>query len=896
VEAVLDEALDLPPGERQALLDRIGQSDPALRARLEGLLAADEAAGAFLIDGAGAWLQSPEPDLAVADEAAAPGTLIGPYRVVREIGRGGMGVVYQAERADGEFDQRVALKLVRGGLDSPGTIARFRRERQILARLDHASIARLFDGGVHADGRPFFAMELVDGEPITRYCASRQMPIHERVRLFARVCEAVQYAHANLVVHRDLKPSNILVTPSGALKLLDFGIAKALNEADNADPADATRAGLRLLTPAYAAPEQLRGDPISTAADVFSLGVILFELLTGRRPFGEPGSRAADVERAVLDDEARRPSSAVAEPALRKQLAGDLDAIVLKALRKEPAHRYASAAALADDLRRHDDGQPVAARPEGRRYRAAKFVRRHRVGLAAAGLLALSLLGGFAATAWQARAAALEARKSEAVKEFLISVFQLADPAQAAGKDVSLRQVLDRGADRVQRELADQPAVQAELLTVLAGIYAELGVVDRAGALAAEALQINEHRLGPDSVAAGVNLRQQAALAIARGDAAAGEDLARRALAIHRNAGSGSQREVAESLDILVMSLRQRGRSADALPLAEESLAVRRAALGDGHRLVADSKNNLAVLLREQGRYDEAAALYRQVLDQRRRLLGDEHPHVALALHNFSTLQHFRGEYREAAALSQEAIAAFRRLYGDDHPLTLAARSTQGAIDRFLGNHDAAEATFRGVLASWRATLGEDHPNAMVTVGGLGRILRDRGALDEAEQILRQLDARWRARMGTTHPTGAMIRRQLGGVLADRGRYEEAETFLRESLDGLRAVYGQAHPEVADTLYEMAALARARGQLAEAERRAAETLAMRQQLLGARHPVTAQSLAILGAARLDLGQHTTARSLLQEAFATLEPILPADHPILVSIAADLARARRSGGR
>jgi serine/threonine-protein kinase len=915
LDALFDEALELPPGARHAFLERVGTTDPSVRARIEALLAADEAAGSFMSGGADQWLRAAAPPSAADTEDATltAGRHVGPYRVVREIGRGGMGVVYQAERADGEFDQRVALKLVRYGLDSQETLARFRRERQILARLDHPSIARLFDGGVHSDGRPWFAMELVDGEPITAYCDREQMSVRARVRLFERVCEAVQYAHANLVVHRDLKPSNILVTASGDLKLLDFGIAKAINEEGEADARDVTRAGLRLLTPAYAAPEQLRGEPVSTATDVFALGVILFELLTGVRPFGSSGSSAAELERAVLDDEPPRPSAAVARRAnasgsqasadaaartrgvapatLRALLAGDLDAIVLKALRKEPLRRYGSAAALAEDLERYHEGQPVSARPEGRRYRATKFARRHRVGIAVAALFALSLVGGLAATAWQARATAREARKAEAVKEFLISVFQLADPVQAAGREISLRQVLDRGADRVQRELAGQPAVQAELLTVLSGIYAELGVLDRAAELTTQALQIHERLHGPESEPVGINLRQQAGLAIARGDAAAGEDLARRALAIHRQARGDAPREVAESLDVLVMALRQRGRSSQALPLAEESLSIRRAVYGAEHRLVADSMNNRAVLLREQGRYDEAATLYRQVLELRRRLLGDDHPHVALALHNFSTLQHFRGEYQDAAALSQEAIAAFRRLYGDDHALTLAARSTRAAVDRFLGRFEEAEADFRSILGAWRRTQGEDHPNAMVTLGGLGRLRRERGDLREAEEILRGLDVRWRERMGTKHPTGAMIRRQLGGVLTDTGQYDDAEAFLRDSLQMLRAAYGAAHPEVAETLHELTLLARARGDLAGAETLGGEALAIRRERLGPRHVLTAQSLAALGAVRLARSDHVGARTALEEAVEILEAALPAGHPMRVSAAGELARAR-----
>src|SRR5262245_30322385 len=516
LETLLDEALELPIERRSVLLERIGREDAALRERIEQLLAADEAAGSFLDDGAEAWLRR-GPIVSTEPGALAAGDRVGPYRVSHELARGGMGIVYRAERADGQFVQTVALKLVRRGFDGDDTTVRFRRERQILAGLDHPAIARLLDGGVHTDGRPYFAMELVEGEPITTYCVRQGLSIETRVRLLCRTCDAVQYAHGRLIVHRDLKPANIFVTATGDLKLLDFGIAKLLSD----DAPELTRTGVRPLTPAYAAPEQLRGEPISTATDVYALGVILFELLTGRRP-----------PRTSIDEEPPRPSHVVS----LGLAAGDIDAIVLKALRPEPERRYIGAAALADDLDRFLTGRPVAARPEGRRYRAGKFVRRHRVGIAVAATLMLSLVGGLGATAWQARAKTLEAQKAEAVKAFLIGIFQGADPAQAAARDITLRQVLDDGAERAQRDLASQPAVQGELLTVLAGVYSELGITDRAAPLVEQALGIHERLYGTDSPLVATSLRQKAALALARSDIDAADRLARAALEMHRRA------------------------------------------------------------------------------------------------------------------------------------------------------------------------------------------------------------------------------------------------------------------------------------------------------------------------------------------------------------------------
>ncbi|HEU4693121.1 MAG TPA: serine/threonine-protein kinase, partial [Vicinamibacterales bacterium] len=855
------------------------------------------------------WLRSGlvTPTHITEDSALALGDRVGPYRVIQELGRGGMGMVYRAERADGEFAQVVALKLVRRGFDGDDTTVRFRRERQILAQLDHPSIARLLDGGLHTDGRPFFAMELVEGEPITACCDRSHLSIDARVRLFCRVCDAVQYAHGRLIVHRDLKPANIFVSASGDLKLLDFGIAKLL--ADDADESpELTRTGLRPLTPAYAAPEQLRGEPVSTATDVYALGVILFELLTARRPFA---SASSGLQRVSLDAEPPRPSDVairnrddaasideiaqargMTPRALAARLAGDLDAIVLKALRREPQHRYLGAGAFAEDLERFLQGRPVAARPEGRRYRAGKFVRRHRVGIAVAASLVISLVAGVAATAWQARAKTLEAQKAEAVKAFLISIFQGADPVQTPGRDITLRQVLDDGAGRVERDLASEPAVQGELLTVLAGIYIRLGVTDRASALTDHALAIHERLYGPDSALAATNLRQKATLALERGDADTADRFAREALEKHRRAYGNLHHEVAEDLGELVDAARRRGRLADALAAAEESLRIQRAMYGNEHTRVAQSLNNLAVLRNDQGRYEESAALYSEAIDLRRRLFGREHPLVALNVHNFAALQLYRGELQQAAGLSQEALEQFRRFYGEDHQLTLAALTILGNINRALGRYDAAEAGIRTVLDSWARTQGTDHPNAVMALTSLGQIYRDRGDLARAEETFRDADERWHRRMGAAPPTGAVIRRNLGGALADRGLYDEAGRLLREALDRIRAAYGTSHMEVAMTLHELGELARRRGDLLEAEAQLSEAVAMRRKLLGDRHYQTARSLAALGAARLAGTDPVSARPLLDEAVVILRRTLPDAHPVVVSATRDLERARQ----
>ncbi|MGH7528613.1 MAG: serine/threonine-protein kinase, partial [Gemmatimonadales bacterium] len=501
---IFDDVLELAPEARAAYLDHACAGDAALRAEIDALLAADAGSGDFP-EAAEAYF----PSLmgAAADAAQPPagglaaGTVIGPYRVVRELAQGGMGAVYLAERADGQFEQRVALKLIRAGLDSVEVQRRFLAERQILARLNHPNIAKLLDGGIAAEGRPWFAMELVDGSPLLAWCDERKLGLTERLRIFEAVCDAVRYAHQNLVVHRDLKPSNILVTTDGRVKLLDFGIAKVLEggaegqRGSGADVAPLTRTELRILTPEYAAPEQVRGEPVTTATDVYALGAVLYELLAGQRVHRFDRHTPAEIERVVCETDPEPPSAAAmqdvaasaarrTEPRrLRRLLRGDLDTIVLKALQKDPARRYPSAEALLDDLRRFESGLPIKARPESRTYRLGKFVRRHGVGVAAGTALFLALLAGLGGTLWQARAAAREASRAVAVKDFLVGLFQESDPAQARGRNITADELLARGIQRLDTALTRDPALQSELLGELGKIHRELGLFERADSL-----------------------------------------------------------------------------------------------------------------------------------------------------------------------------------------------------------------------------------------------------------------------------------------------------------------------------------------------------------------------------------------------------------------------------
>jgi serine/threonine-protein kinase len=617
---LLDEALDLPPEARRAFVAR---TDPALRDDLAALLAADEEADDFLNDAAVDWASTliEEIERATAEPTLEAGTLVGSYRVVRTLGQGGMGTVYLADRADGQFEQRVALKLIRPGMGRHEILRRFLQERQILARLQHPNIARLLDGGITDSGQPYFAMEYVDGLPITEYCDARRLGVDERLGLFRDVAGAVAYAHLNLVVHRDLKPSNILVTAEGVPKLLDFGIAKLLHETDSEDTLIETQAGLRVMTPEYAAPEQVRGDAVTTATDTYALGVALYELLTGHRPYYFERRSPAEIERVICERPPSRPSTVVTRAEevqpldgapetlkpdeiaaaratlprrLRRRLSGDLDTILLKALRKEPHRRYANAEALVEDLRRHRTGQPISARKDNVGYRVRAFVRRHRVGVMTTVAVACLLFVGLWASVLQMQAAEREAARTEAVKDFLIGLFE--EPAaEPAGRALSAPELLARGAERADA-FADRPALQAELLTLLAALSAEQGRPQQATVLHERALALRRSLHGEAYAEAAASLLALGELALAREAFEEAEPLLREGLHIREHAFGPDDARTAELQATLGACLLRLGRHDEARPLLASSLAALRTERDDADRFVQQARTALAAL------------------------------------------------------------------------------------------------------------------------------------------------------------------------------------------------------------------------------------------------------------------------------------------------------------
>ncbi len=855
IDRLFDEALDHAPGERAAFLRTRCGDDQALRRAVEALLNASAASGTLLdtpLEARALW-QAFATEEAPALAPSLAGQRIGAYHLIEQIGRGGMGAVYRAERADGQFEQTVALKILRRGLDTEDLLQRFLQERQVLASLHHPGIAALHDGGVTSEDRPYFVMEYVAGEPVDRYCDRHRLSVEDRLALFQTIGGAVQHAHRNLVVHRDLKPSNVLVTEEGQVKLLDFGIAKLLTgETGSGTAAPRTLAGERWMTPEYASPEQVKGEAATTASDVYQLGLVLYGLLTGRRPYHVEGKTPVEVERVVCERAPTRPSTVVTQavPAaaetsqeaggrardtsteqLRRTLRGDLDTILLKALHKEPEQRYASAEAFVEDVRRYLRGLPIQARPDTLSYRTRKFVRRHRVGVAAAALVVLSLLGGLAGTTWQAQRAARQARlaaaeqaKAEQVTAFLVDLFEASDPYTRTTDSLTVRTLLERGVQRVEQELAQQPHAQARMLDVMGQVYRRLGQYEQARVLLERALRVRRRLYGH------------------------------------------AHPETASTMANLALLLRQAGDYDTAEALYREALAIQRAQLGENHPDVASTMEKLAGLLRRKGEHDAAEALFRQVLARRHRTLGEEHVRIAASLNSLAILHHHMGELEEAEALSREALAIRRKLLGNGHPDVAASLNSLGALLMNERRFDEAEPLFREALAMRRKLFGPEHPSVALTLNNLALLLRERGDLEAAEPLFREALAMRRKLLDNEHPDVAFSLYTLAGLLAEKGDFEAAEAHFREALAVFRATLPEGHSLISRTLLGLGGLHLARREPEQAEPLLREGLRLHAAALGEAHWEVAEARGLLGRCLTALGRYGAAEPLLHASY------------------------------
>ncbi|MCA9739078.1 MAG: serine/threonine protein kinase [Gemmatimonadetes bacterium] len=797
IDPLLEAALERPPTERHLFLVEACRGDPELLEAVTTLLtasagpASDPRPGDALLEAAfTAGGPSEDPDL-------EPGTRIGRYRILAEIGRGGMATVYEAERADGVFEQRVALKLLQGGVARAGVVQRFLDERRILSALAHPNIARILDGGSTEDGRPYLVMERVHGEPITRWADRHGLDVPARLALFGQVAEALQFAHTHLVVHRDLKPGNVLVTEDGTVKLLDFGIAKLLESPEAASLQ--TQAGARWMTPAYASPEQIRGDPVTTATDVHAAGILLFELLTGGRPFG-PELHGFDLERAICESPApaasahvqSRPDPSVARArgetpvTLARRLSGDLDAILLKALRKEPEERYASLQALHDDVERYRAGFPVSAREGMWSYRARKFAARNRWQVGTAATVAFVLAGAAGLLVRQQRVTALErdranaaaataeteAENAQLVIGFLADVFRGRDPEQAPADTLTVRELLQWGRERVSTEFDERPALQAELQRVLGTAYFNLGLLDESVTLHQASVETVRRAFGAGSVEEADARTLLARAQIADRFWSGAREEAEAALRIRR--AVEDPLATADALRLLGEIEQGLGNADSAAVLIQASLDLLRA-----EGLVADPRHTetllaLAPIRRAQGRLGDAERLYEEGIPRYEASRGRT-PDLAIHLNNLAFLKRTRGDYADAAELYREALAAYADVHGRGHPTALMLANNLVSslhLGRRLDEAIAiAQASVRAAEAQW--------PDGHWRVGSahavLGRLLLRVGRLEEGESALRTAGLIYRDRLGpqhdwTTSVIAAVAAKQIVTGSEDTGR------------------------------------------------------------------------------------------------------------------------------
>ncbi|MBZ0223831.1 MAG: serine/threonine-protein kinase [Dokdonella sp.] len=896
VAELLDELLLLPGQARATALTALGGDDARLRARLARALASIEREHGGLLGDRAADRYAIV--CAVDDEPAssadpAPGSRIGAWRIDGVLGRGGMGVVYAAERADGSYRQEGALKVMRHAIDGALNRELFLRERQILAQLEHPGIARLIDGGVVPDGRPYLVMERIRGKPIPDWCEAHALSVADTLRTFLAVLDAVDVAHRNLIVHGDLKPSNILVTDEGQVKLLDFGVARLLES----ETADIGGAG---LTPRYAAPEQLAGGTLTTATDIHALGLVLCKLLTGRLPEGRAAGESRNPHEITRPSALARMAASGRSDATQvwrrraRILAGDVDAIVLRAIAARPEQRYPTASALAQDIDNYLAGRPVNAVATSRTYRLRRFITRHRAGVGAGIVLLIAALiatAGLGHALLQSRAALAAAERANAVQSFVIDLFREADPAETLGHELTARELLDLGTKRAEQELGEQPQTQADLLTMLAELYNSLGEYDRAGTTINSALAARRAQgATSDPLGLANSLYIQSAILGQQSryqECVDSAEKARTIVAAHARNDATRNFELLNSLSVCHYFL---GNDAEAEKYGRQALAIASANPGVGAARMLDIEDNLGMLLLSH-HDDEALPLLQSALEKRRQLLPPRHPDIATSLSNIGRAEIAQGDLLAAARHLREAFEIFLQVYNREYPGTLIAAdgleialtqlgqldqagslgseqiqivrrtlaendsargsytNTFGELALAQGDYSEAEASFRHALQTWRAALGDRHPRIITGERNLADALRQRKRIDEAREHVQASLALARDLYGEDTPETAQGLRIRALIALDGDDFTAARTDLDRAVALSRSVYPKRHPLLAWALIARAQLARRQGHLDDAVRDLDEALSIRVERLGVDSALTVATREALAALR-----------------------------------------------
>jgi serine/threonine protein kinase/tetratricopeptide (TPR) repeat protein len=909
--AIFTEALKLPVGERVAYLELACEGDVQLRRKVEILLEISTQMGDFLEISPRETSIAATPETSVGEK---PGDHIGRFKLLQQIGEGGCGVVFMAEQEE-PVRRQVALKIIKPGMDSKTVIARFEAERQALALMDHPNIAKIFEAGATTSGRPYFVMELVRGIKITEYCDQHSLITQERLRLFIQVCQAVQHAHQKGIIHRDIKPSNILVTTTlegAALPVvIDFGIAKATTNQRLTDKTLFTAFEMLIGTPAYMSPEQaaLKGADVDTRTDIYSLGVLLYELVAGSTPFDTSELMASgldEIRRVIREQEPVRPSTRLSKldinalttlaqhrksepPILIRAVRGDLDWIAMKALEKDRTRRYETANGLAADVQRYLGGEPISARPPSKVYKFQKAVLRNKLLFTGVGVIALLLVVGLilvsASLAKERRSrheadmaaraaetekanAQTEAIKSGQVTKFLQDMLQSVGPAAARGRDTTmLREVLDQTADRVGREMTNQPAVEAELRNLIGTLYFQIGRYDRAEEMHRAALAARRKLFGRNSSETADSLNNLGLTLMAERKLPEAEAIYGQALAIRRRIFGEENAQTVTSLNDLSAVYRDEGRLVEAEPLARQALAIREKLFGKNRLEVADSLRNVSVILGDGGKWSESEMMAREVLAIRTKLLGPEHPWVASALNDVAWAAGAQGKLDEAETLEREALAMRRKLLPEEHPEVANSLNLIGDTMRKQGNLSQAYSVLNAALSIQRKLLGDENSATLGTMKSMGLTLESENKWPEAEALFREALASWRKRAGEEDPQTLFALRDLASAFQGQGKWSEAEVLHREALNVWRKRGGDEDPEALYTMHMLGLALQAEKKWPEAIAIHREALDLWRKRISADDPQTLYATRNLAEALEGAGRWPEAEALHRETLA-----------------------------
>jgi len=808
---ILDRVLELGPEEQMKFIERECKHDPELKIQVITFLKS-------INKSEGLWEELLDSNRALVNELTSSGTAleeitagfvpnqIGPYKINRLLARGGMGNVYLAERSDGQFHRNVAIKILRSELTHDNLEQRFLYEREILSSLEHPNIARLYDGGLTTDGRPYLVMEYVDGKPISSFCSQHNCSLENKLKLFTQVCEAVSYAHRNLIIHRDLKPDNIFVTSEEVVKILDFGIAKIIDTELSAEELLRTQEGLRLLSIQYAAPEQITLEKVTTATDVYGLGLLLYEIVTGCKPYDLKEKKLKEAEHIIRHLSPDLPSSKAEKPSISSKLKGDLDAIILKALRKEPQHRYQSAEQLLDDLNRYKAHLPVQAQKDSIHYRSVKFAKRHSTAIISL-MLVISISIGFVfyhtyRITTERNIAQTEAQKAQQAVSFLMEMFESANPEESLGDTLTVYDLLKKGVQNTEA-LGDQPVLKSQMFEVIGRVYRSLGEYQNARSLLEKSYRLRLQEFGLQHPETVESLDQIGILLSEEGKFSEAESFFRLSYSIRVQLFDSLRASLFDTKSELAYVLRRQGKFSDSKKIYEELVNTFRVHLGDEDNSTISSMSGLGAVLHAMNNYEEAEKYYRKVLEVRRKNLGPVHPDIAMSLNSLGALLMNKGDFQEAEELLNLSFKMRKELYGPEHPKVALTMNNLAILNRDKGEFESAEKLFQESLKMRKSILGENHIGTCMSKFSLAIHYILTARPDSAQILFNEIYPVFIEKFSDDHSFSARTEMGIGTAHLQQGNSQMAAEFMEKAYSKIVQLHEENSLERALAMIQM---------------------------------------------------------------------------------------------